>query len=101
MAVTGDLRGFDAALRLGALRIGIEAETRLYDLQALLRRVEAKKRDALVNRVVLVLADTRHNREAVALARAELAAAFPCPRAELLAALREGRDPGADGLLLI
>jgi transcriptional regulator with XRE-family HTH domain len=101
MAVSGDQRGFDALLRIGALRLGIDAETRLYDVQALLRRTELKKRDSLADRIVLVLADTRHNREAVALAKAEFAAAFPCPRATLVAALREGRDPGSDGYLLV
>jgi hypothetical protein len=101
MAVTDDQRGFDAFLRIGALRIGVEAETRVYDVQTLLRRIALKKRDSLADRIVLVLADTRHNREAVALAKAEFGAAFPCSRAELLAALREGRDPGSDGVLLV
>ena len=82
-----------------AIRIGVEAETRLRDLQALLRRIEGKRRDGTVARVVLLVADTKANRAAVASASELLDAAFPARGAAAWVALREGRDPGADVLI--
>src|SRR4051812_7110582 len=63
LPVRGDLRAWDALITGPAFRIGVEAETRARDGQALERRIRAKKRDGMVDAVVLVLADTRANRE--------------------------------------
>ena len=100
LGLDGDLRGWDAVL-IGPIRIAIEAETHIYDVQALLRRIELKLRDSNVDRVVLVIADTRHNRAALAAAADVFTTAFPCPRRRLLAALRAGTDPGASGYVLV
>lgn len=100
VAVEGDLRGWDAQL-IGPVRIAVEAETHLHDVQALLRRIALKVRDSNVDRVVLLIADTRHNRAVLAMAADAFGAALPCPRRRLLAALREGRDPGANGFILV
>ncbi len=101
VSLSGDLRAFDVVLRVGVFRIAVEVETRIHDLQALLRRIEAKRRDSNVDRVVLVIADTRHNREVLKLAEDALGRGFPCSRRTLLAALHAGADPGADGYLLV
>ena len=95
----GDLRAWDGLLTRERLRIGVEAETRLRDVQAVLRRIEAKRRDDGVDRVILVLADTRTNREAVRAAAGILAAAFPIEGRDAWAALAAGLDPGGDALL--
>ncbi len=50
---TGDLRAWDARLDLPAT-VGVDAETRLTDIQALQRRCETKWRDSHVDRVVLL-----------------------------------------------
>jgi transcriptional regulator with XRE-family HTH domain len=97
----GDLRAWDILLRIGATRIGIEVETRPRDVQALQRRLALKKRDGGVDRLVLVLADTRWNRLLLLSHSAELEATFPADRTNAIAALREGRDPEADALVLI
>jgi transcriptional regulator with XRE-family HTH domain len=81
--------------------IYVEAETRLGDVQALLRRLGLKRRDGGATRMVLVVADTRHDRAVVRAAAAELGAAFPAGVRVGLSALREGHDPGADLLLLV
>ena len=44
-------------------RIGIEAETRARDGQELERRIATKQRDGAVAAVILLLADTRSNRQ--------------------------------------
>ncbi len=96
-----DLRAWDVLLTLGRVTIGVAAETRLRDVQALLRREQAKQRDSGVTRLLLVAADTRGNRAAISEARDLLASAgFLGPR-KVMHSLRRGEDPGGDGWVLI
>jgi hypothetical protein len=97
----GDQRAWDAMTELWRLRVGVEAELRPTDLQALLRRISLKKRDGLVDRVVLALADTRHNRALMRLAGDSLRDAFPIQGRAARQALRSASDPGADLLVLV
>jgi hypothetical protein len=80
--------------------IHVEAETRLRDVQATLRKVAGK---AAVDpgRVVLAVRDARSNRLAVAAAADILGSAFPASARRALALLRAGQDPGADLLLMV
>jgi hypothetical protein len=78
----------------------VEAETRLHDLQALERRVRIKQRDLGVRRVILLVADTRRNRSVLA-AHPELIERFSINTRACLAALRSGRDPGGDAIVLL
>jgi hypothetical protein len=64
-----------------------------------LRRIALKRRDASVDRLVLLVADTRHDREVVRAAQLELAAMLPAGRRRAMACLALGRDPGADALI--
>lgn len=101
--IPADQRAWDAVgthAQTG-LVLHVEAETRLGDVQALLRRLALKRRDGRADRLVLVLADTRHDRLVVRAAAAELGAAFPAERRQALRDLIAGRDTGADTLLLI
>jgi transcriptional regulator with XRE-family HTH domain len=97
----GDLRAWDAKLVLGDVRIGVEAETRIRDVQALQRRIEGKRRDSGIDRVILVVADTRTNRAALRAAGDVLAGSYPVPAPDALAALAAGRDPGGDAIILM
>jgi transcriptional regulator with XRE-family HTH domain len=96
----GDLRAWDLRLD-GPGSIGIDAETRLHDIQALQRRVEAKWRDSGVDRVVLLVAGTRHNRRVLSEHREALRSTFPADTSEIMAALRCGRLPGGNGIVVI
>ncbi|HUQ44890.1 MAG TPA: hypothetical protein VM451_10860, partial [Candidatus Limnocylindria bacterium] len=61
-----DLRAWDAVVSGRGWRAGIEAETNVRDVQALLRRLELKRRDGdIIGGLVLALSDTRHHRELV------------------------------------
>ncbi len=100
MPIAGDLRAWDARLD-GPVSIGVEAETRLSDLQQLQRRVALKQRDSGVDRVVLLVASTHHNREAMTGAIATLRQSMPLDTRETLWALGAGRDPGANGLVIL
>ena len=68
---------------------------------AQVRAILLKQRDASVGCVVLVVADTRHNREAVPHAEPTLGPAFPLRGHAVLRALRAGRVPPSNGLLLL
>ena len=70
------------------------------DLQALERRLALKRRDGDVDHVVLLVADTRRNRRALAGTPAGLAG-LPIRTRDILAPLRDGRDPGASGIVIL
>jgi len=98
-----DQRAWDAVAthpRTGTV-IHVEAETRLRDCQALMRRIESKRAVIAGSRVVLAIRSSRGNRIAVDEARDLLASAFPVPTREALAALRGGTDPGGDAIVLV
>lgn len=98
--IAHDLRAFDIVL-VGPVRIGVELFTRLRDVQAQIRRVIQKQRDAGVERLILVFKDTHANRRAVAEAGAPLRAAFPLGGRAVMSALRAGRDPCGDGIVFM
>lgn len=98
--IEGDLRSADAVIVGNGFIAMIEAETRIDDVQALERRVTAKQRDLGIARVLLLVADTRHNREVI-LRVPELRRRFPASTRACLAALDKGRDPGRDGLIFL
>jgi hypothetical protein len=97
----GDLRAFDALLTLGAARVAVEAISRLRDVQAQLRVAQAKARDAGIECLILLIADTNANRRAMSEHRALLARAFPLDTRAILRALAEGRSPGTSGIVVL
>jgi transcriptional regulator with XRE-family HTH domain len=102
LPIAGDRRAWDlAALQRGTVVLAVEAETRLVDAQALCRRLALKKRDGGVDRLVLVLADTRGNRAAVMAAGTYLRAQFPGEARGTLAHLRAGRVPPEDAIVFV
>lgn len=96
-----DWRAADAVIRCGSNVVMIGAFTRLADAQAQLRAVLLKARDLGIGRVVILIAATHANRRALALAADALAADFPLTTRSVLRALADGRDPGANGIVLI
>jgi transcriptional regulator with XRE-family HTH domain len=96
----GDLRAWDALLRVNRCRVGVEAETRPRDGQALQRRISLKRRDGGVDRVLLVVADTRTNHSFLREHGVELRTDFPQPGRDALAALAAGTPPG-DAIILL
>jgi len=79
----------------------VEAETRLVDAQAVARKVALKQRDAGIESVILLVADTRNNRHALSACREGLRTVLPLDSREVLIALREGRDPPGSGVVLL
>jgi transcriptional regulator with XRE-family HTH domain len=97
----GDLRAWDALLSVGQVKVGVDAETRLRDFQAVDRRVMLKARDSRVDRVILLVADTRHNRDVLRALRGASLANYPIAPGSALAALAEGRDPGGNAIVVL
>ena len=101
MPIAADLRAADARLSLAGCTIVIEVFSRLADFQAQSRASLIKKRDLQADRLILAVAGTSTNRRALAEALAVRQATFPLGTKALFRALGEGRDPGADGILLL
>jgi transcriptional regulator with XRE-family HTH domain len=95
-----DLRAWDGVVYGAGPAIAVEAETRLRDVQALLRRIALKVRDGDVTRLILLVADTHTNRRVLRETEA-LFGEFPIGSRSLLAALRAGRDPGGSGIVIL
>lgn len=101
-AVDGRLerRAWDADLRGRGERTAIELEIRLYDAQAQERRIALKRRDDPADHFLLLVADTRTNRDVLRL-NADLFADLPRLRpSRVVLALEAGRHPGS-GLVLV
>jgi hypothetical protein len=97
----GDPRAWDVVLRIVGCIVGIEVETRVRDVQALTRRVRARQRDGDTDVVVLVLAQTAHNRRVLPELLEALGPEFATSPRAVLKALREGRPiPGSAVILL-
>lgn len=101
LPISGDLRAWDGQCRFGPVVVGVEAETRIEDLQALDRRIGLKVRDSGVSLVILVVADTATNRRRLGAHRDALRASFPLETRAVLAALRAGRPPVASGIVVL
>lgn len=97
----GDPRAWDLVPRVSTIGVAFEGEMKLYDVQAQARRQLAKFRDGDVDRLILVVADTRHNALVLREARSLLAGDFPLDTRTALAALGDGRDPGANGIVVL
>lgn len=83
------------------MRVRTDAETRVGDLQAVERRIALKQRDGREDCVILLLADTKHHRALLDVAGAGLRERFPVSQRTALAALRAGRSPGGNALILL
>jgi hypothetical protein len=95
-----DRRALDLFLTGLPLRTGVEAETMLDDVQALQREINLKRRDAALERLILLVGDSRRNRD-ILRATDALQRSFPMSTRATMAALARGQDPGADGIVVL
>jgi transcriptional regulator with XRE-family HTH domain len=99
--IPGDLRAWDAVLRVGQTSIGVDAETRVRDFQAVDRRTMLKARDSAVDLVILLIARTRSNRAALHEGGTIARLNYPISSTEALAALAGGRAPGGNAIVML
>lgn len=97
--ITGDLRAFDLMLRAASVRVAHEFLSRLHDVQAQIRPLLQKQRDAGVGTLILVIKDNAENRRLVREANGMLRELFPLSSRDVLRAIRQGRDPGRNGIV--
>ena len=100
MPNVGDRRSGDAMIDGVDWDALVEAETVLADLQLVERKAAAKQRDLGARRLILLVADTRRNREVIRL-HPELRERFPIDTRTCLTRLGAGRDPGGDCLVVL
>ena len=100
LPIDGDLRAWDAVILGPGWSIGVEAETVLEDLQAVERRLTLKRRDGRVDRTLLLIADTRRNRAALAGSMAAFPG-FDRAARQVIRALAVGREPRGDAMLIL
>lgn len=99
--IAGDLRAVDILLVAGPTRIGVEVITRLADLQAQLRAAQLKARHIGATRLVIVVAGTHANRDALRALRSTLGNSFELDARRVLTELAAGRDPGRDAIITL
>jgi hypothetical protein len=73
----------------------------VHDLQAVERRIALKRRDDGDVVVLLLVNDTRINRQALAAGATSLRAVLPLDARAMLSALRTGRCPAQSGIVLL
>jgi transcriptional regulator with XRE-family HTH domain len=96
-----DRRAWDAVISGPTWRVGVEAETRPRDRQALERRLQLKLRDGGVDHVLLLLMESRHNRDFVRAHGPAMADQFPVGSRRCLELLGAGVDPGGSALICL
>jgi hypothetical protein len=101
LPIPGDRRAWDGVAILLGRTAGCELEMRLGDVQALERRVTLKERDGDVDVVILVIAETKHNRRMLDLHRDELRGLLPLDSRQVLASFGQGRLPDRSGIVLL
>jgi transcriptional regulator with XRE-family HTH domain len=95
-----DRRAIDVLIVGLPRRTGVEAETSLHDVQGLERDMNLKRRDANLERMFLLVRASKRNRDILRAADA-LRRSFPLGTRAVLSALGRGRDPGADGIVVL
>lgn len=105
LPIEGDQRAWDAMIagfvEPRTASLPTEAETKIYDFQAQTRRIALKCRDADIDDVLLVVADTRSNRRAIAVAGVAARELFPVPARSATDALVAGKHPGGSALIFL
>jgi transcriptional regulator with XRE-family HTH domain len=101
IASTGDRRAWDAVIGGPGWTLRVEGEMRIHDAQAMERRIALKRRDDGNPDVLLLVARSRANREALVVVGPRLRATFPLDSRTILSALRAGRSPGGSGIAVL
>ena len=81
--------------------IGVEAETRVRDIQAFVRRIREREVDGGANAIVIVLAESEVNRRLLPLLLEALGPRYTTPPRRILRSLRRGRPLTGSGVVLV
>lgn len=102
LPIPGDRRAVDAVIRArdGSVAI-VEAVTQIHDLQAQLRPIRLKARDMRIEHVITVVRGSDRNRRMLRGAADVVSLGFPIGTRAAIQALRAGRLPDGDALVLV
>ena len=97
----GDRRAWDLLVRIASQVVGVEVESRVRDVQRVVRHMRERERDGGVDEVLLVLAESSVNRRLLPQLLDSLGPRFSTSPRAVLRALGEGRPiPGSSVLLI-
>jgi len=97
----GGRRAWDLLLRLATQLVGVECETRIRNIQALVRRIRERERDGGVDHIVLVLSDSQTNRRLLPDLLEALGPRFASPPRVTMKCLRSGQPLAGSGVVLV
>jgi hypothetical protein len=100
----GDRRSWDRVLRLLAEPAqvgGVELETRIRDIQVLVRHTRERERDGGVDHILIVLSDSATNRTLIGQLRDALGDAYQTAPREIFRSLRHGAPIPGSGVIFI
>jgi hypothetical protein len=97
----GDRRAWDLLLRIPSQLVGVEAETRIRDIQAFVRRIREREIEGGANAIVIVLAESAHNRRLLPQLLEALGPRYATPPRRMLKALRDGAPLPGSGVVLV
>jgi transcriptional regulator with XRE-family HTH domain len=100
LPIAADRRAWDAMITGTGWHVGVEAETVLDDLQALERRLNLKRRDGSEDHLILLVADTRRNRLALAAGPGAFAS-LPLRTRDVLRRFARAECPAAGGVVIL
>lgn len=100
----GEQRAWDKLLELvdtaPRYLVGVDIESRVWDLQAIVRRTRLRERDGKVDHILIVLADTAHNRRIAEELRSALGPDYQTGARSILGSLRRGERLAGSGVVL-
>lgn len=97
----GDRRAWDLLLRMGTQLVGVELETRVRDVQWLVRRLRERERDGGVDVILLVLSDSAANRRLLPHLLDALGPGWRTSSRTILRSLRRGQPIPGSGVILL
>ena len=101
----GDRRSWDKLLRLTGAEerhaVGVDLESRIYDVQALVRRTRERERDGGVDEILIVLSHSAHNRRTAGQLVEALGLQYASPGPVIRRALRLGQPLPGSGVILV
>ena len=105
LPLPGDLRSWDRLLRLRGVPdrhlVGVDLESRIRDIQDLVRRTRLRERDGGVDEILIVLSDSATNRRLAAQLREALGPRYATSNRALRTALRLGQPLPGSGVVLL
>lgn len=99
LPLRGDRRAWDLLLRIPRQLVGVEAETRIRDIQAFVRRIRERELEGGADVIVIVLAESAVNRRLLAQLLEALGPRYATNPRRLLRALRAGQPLPGSGVV--